>query len=86
MEAGKNIVMYMGLIPGPKKTDEICGKTMVTGTMHRGSTVDHVLVNKMKSGMIQDVRTMRGPKCDSDHFLLKIKVKQSRIISPIKKK
>jgi hypothetical protein len=39
MEAGKNSVTYMGLIPGPNKTDEICGKTMVTGTMYRGSTV-----------------------------------------------
>jgi hypothetical protein len=34
MEAGRNSVIYMGLIPGPNKTDEICGKTMVTGTMH----------------------------------------------------
>jgi hypothetical protein len=38
MEAEKESVIYMGLIPGPNKTDEICGKTMVTGTMHRGST------------------------------------------------
>jgi hypothetical protein len=39
MEAGRNSVIYMGLILGPNKTDEICGKTMVTGTMHRGSAV-----------------------------------------------
>jgi hypothetical protein len=39
MEVGKNNVIYMGLISGPNKTDEICGKTMVTGTMHQGSTV-----------------------------------------------
>jgi hypothetical protein len=39
MEAGKNSVIYIGLILGPNKTDEICGKTMVTGTMHGGSTV-----------------------------------------------
>jgi hypothetical protein len=39
MEAEKNSIIYMGLIPGPNKTDEVCGKTMVTGTMHRGSTV-----------------------------------------------
>jgi hypothetical protein len=36
--------------------------------------------------MIQDVRTMRGPKCDSDNFLLKNKVKQRLIISQMKKK
>jgi hypothetical protein len=39
MEAGKNSVIYMGLILGTNKTDQICGKTTVTGTMHRGSTV-----------------------------------------------
>jgi hypothetical protein len=60
-----------------------------TWTSPDGQTVnqiDHVLVNKTKRGMIQDVRTMRGPKCDSDNFLLKIKVKQRLIISQMKKK
>jgi hypothetical protein len=60
-----------------------------TWTSPDGQTVnqtDHVLVDKTKRGMIQDVRTMRGPKCDSDHFLLEIKVKQRLIISQMKKK
>jgi hypothetical protein len=60
-----------------------------TWTSPGGQTVnqiDHVLVNKTKRGMIQDVGTMRGPKCDSDHFLLKIKVKQRLIISQMQKK
>jgi exonuclease III len=48
--------------------------------------IDHVLVNKMKRGMIQDVRTTRGPECNSDHFLLKIKVKQRLIIFQMKKR
>jgi hypothetical protein len=39
MEAGKNSVIYMGLVPGPNKADDICGKTLVPGTMQRGSTV-----------------------------------------------
>jgi hypothetical protein len=39
MEAGKNSVVYMGIIPGPNKADDICGKTKVTGTMQQGSTV-----------------------------------------------
>jgi hypothetical protein len=39
MEAGKNSVIYMGLGPGPNKADNICGKTKVTRTMQRDSTV-----------------------------------------------
>jgi hypothetical protein len=34
---GKNGVIYMGIISGPNKADDTCGKT--TGTMERGSTV-----------------------------------------------
>jgi hypothetical protein len=33
MDAGKNSVIYMGLVLGPNKADNICGKTKVTGTM-----------------------------------------------------
>jgi endonuclease/exonuclease/phosphatase family metal-dependent hydrolase len=40
--------------------------------------IDHVLVNNKKQ-MIQDVRTLRGPNCDSDHFLVKVIVKQNLI-------
>jgi hypothetical protein len=32
MEAGKNSVIYMGLISGQNKADDTCGKTTVTGT------------------------------------------------------
>jgi hypothetical protein len=39
MEAGKNSVIYMGLVPGPNKADNICGKTKVMGMMQRRSTV-----------------------------------------------
>jgi hypothetical protein len=35
-------VISMGLIWGPNKADDTCGKTAVVGTMERGSTV-HVL-------------------------------------------
>jgi endonuclease/exonuclease/phosphatase family metal-dependent hydrolase len=30
--------------------------------------IDHVLVSNNKRQMIQDVRTLRGRNCDSDHF------------------
>jgi hypothetical protein len=46
---------------------------------------DHVIVNKNKSSMIQDVRTMHGLNCDSDHFLVKIIVKQKLIIQQLNK-
>jgi hypothetical protein len=52
MEAGKNSVIYMGLISGPNKADNTCGPTMVTGTMDRGFTVyavpkiTHTIVNR----------------------------------------
>jgi hypothetical protein len=36
---GKSSVIYMELVPGPNKADNICGKMKVTGTMQRGSTV-----------------------------------------------
>jgi hypothetical protein len=37
---------------------------------------DHVLINSKKKELIEDVRTMRGPNMDSDHYLLKIIVNQ----------
>jgi hypothetical protein len=43
MEAGKNSVIYMGLISGPNKADDTCGRTTVTGTMERGFTVYQML-------------------------------------------
>jgi hypothetical protein len=39
MEVGKNSVIYLGPVLGPNKADNICGKTKVTGTLQRGSTV-----------------------------------------------
>jgi hypothetical protein len=39
MEAGKNSVIYMGLVPGSNKADNICWKTEVMGKMQQGSTV-----------------------------------------------
>jgi hypothetical protein len=41
--------------------------------------IDHVLVSNNKRQMIQDVRTLHGPNCDLDHFLVKVIVKQKII-------
>jgi len=38
--------------------------------------IDHVLITSKKKDLIEDVRTMRGPNIDSDHYLLKIIVNQ----------
>ena len=40
---------------------------------------DHVLVNQNKSSMIQDVRNLHRPNCNSDHFLVKILITQKLI-------
>jgi hypothetical protein len=48
MEAGKNCVIYMGLISGPNKADDTCGPTTVTGTMDRGFTVINFICSDCK--------------------------------------
>jgi hypothetical protein len=37
--------------------------------------IDHILINLIISNCIQDVRTVRGADSDSDHFLVKGKIK-----------
>jgi hypothetical protein len=41
--------------------------------------IDHVLINQNKNSMIQDVRTLRRPNCDSDHYLLKTVITQKLV-------
>jgi len=48
------------------------------------SQTDHIIINANKKGVVEDVRSMRGPKIDSDHFLVKAVVKQK--LSVIHKK
>ena len=41
--------------------------------------IDHVTVSKEKMRLICDVRLKRGYNCNSDHFLVQIKIKQNPI-------
>ena len=38
--------------------------------------IDQVLINQNKQEVIEDIRSLRGPNIDSDHFLLKVTLKQ----------
>jgi len=38
--------------------------------------IDHVMISNEKKELMEDVRTMRGPNIDSDHYLLKITLRQ----------
>jgi endonuclease/exonuclease/phosphatase family metal-dependent hydrolase len=38
--------------------------------------IDHVLINKRTVSTITDVLTLRGPSCDSDHYLVRTKIRQ----------
>jgi endonuclease/exonuclease/phosphatase family metal-dependent hydrolase len=39
--------------------------------------IDHVLINKRRATIVEDVKTMRGANCDSDHFLIRTIIRQN---------
>jgi hypothetical protein len=50
MDAGINNVIYMELHSGPKMANGTCGKTIVVGTIDRGSTVYFIRPNFLALG------------------------------------
>jgi hypothetical protein len=67
MEAGKNSVIYMGLVPGPNKADNVCGKMKVTGMMQQGSTVLTSFVISFYIKIVESViQANGGRRCMTD--------------------
>jgi len=48
------------------------GTWVIPGT-NDVNLIGHVLVNRKTKHTITDIRSMRGPDCDSDHFLVRIR-------------
>ena len=48
---------------------------MAVTDQNTGSQIDHIIINTNKKGVIENVKTMRGPNIDSDHFLVKAAIK-----------
>jgi hypothetical protein len=58
--------------------------TWLSPDQNTTSQIDHIIVNANKKGVTEDVRSMKSPNIDSDHFLVKTVIK--RKLSEIRKK
>ena len=50
--------------------------TWLSPEQNTASQIDHIIINANKRRVIEDVKSMRGPNIDSDHFLVKTIIKQ----------
>ena len=51
--------------------------TWISPDQNTLTQIDHVLINSSKKDLIEDVKTLRGPNIDSDHFLIRAVIKRS---------
>jgi hypothetical protein len=56
--------------------------TWISPDLTTVNQIDHTLINTNKKKTVQDVQTLRGPNCDSDHLLVKSIIKQRLITTP----
>jgi hypothetical protein len=49
--------------------------TWLSPDQNTASHIDHIIINANKKGVIEDVKSTRGPNLDSDHFLVKAVIK-----------
>ena len=59
--------------------------TWLSPDQNTASLIDHIIINANKKGVIEDVKTMRDPSIDSDHFVVKAIIKQKLSVMHKKK-
>jgi len=50
--------------------------TWLSPDQNTATQIDHMIINANKKGVIEDVRSMRGPNIGTDHFLVKAVINQ----------
>jgi hypothetical protein len=79
LAANYAIINDMFLISTKFQHKKIHTGTWISPDHQTVNLIDHVMVSKGKMRLIHDVRSKTGYTCDSDHFLVQIKIKQKLI-------
>ena len=58
---------------------KVCKGTWIIPCTIGTNQIDHVFISKKRLSAIKDVRSMQGPNCASDLFLVRVKYKQKII-------
>ena len=57
-----------------KRTHKI---TWLSPDQNTTSQIDHIIISANKKGLIEDMRSMRCPNIESDHFLVKVVINKT---------